>query len=198
MPTAPGFSIGADAASRVNTTPKRSVNPGVAVNLAAYSSCRQLLEQFAENFVEQHEEFHSSGLCICELSPKSTKTAIFKHFEQCRAVTKDSDTLLGDELTLALRSVMLNDTAVRPPTTGNFANLYGSLSTGIHSCNWFRDDMGAVVVPNDLDPSTKRFLIRALLALQEQVVVADSFGSVRLPLPDEINSPDRAKKARKT
>ena len=166
------------------------VNLGNAVNLAAYSSCRQFLEQKGKEFCDRHfNDYEPNNKCSERLVPTMTTTALLRHFEQCVAVTSDSAVLFGDELTAELEKL-----DIQAPSQGNFAGLWGTLSDSIHNCSWFKDSTGAIIVPNDLEDFEKRFLVRYLRATDHSVVIANSDGSVRDPLPHEVVTPDKAKK----
>jgi len=69
-----------------------------------------------------------------------------------------------------------------------FSKLVNELS--LLKNNWFKDDHGAVIVPNDLFDAEKRYLIRFLLAVGKSVVIADACGGVREPMENEIDEPD--------
>lgn len=168
---------------------RREVHIGTAVNLAAHASCRHLLEQFAQEFVEKHANYNKSACCNEVLTIHDTKSSLFRHFEECPGVASDSTALLGDKLTEALKSL-----DIKPPSSGSFLNVFKQLSNTIHGRSWFRDSAGEVIVPFDLDDPAKRFLIRFLIANGLSVVVADVNGTVREPFPAEIETPEKRQK----
>ena len=102
------------------------------------------------------------------------------------------DALLGDELTAKLQKL-----DIKPPSEGRFVELWRVLSGCIHNREWFKDSHGAVIVPNNLEDAEKRFLIRFLLASGHSVVVAEADGTVRDPLPKEVETPEKLKRAKK-
>lgn len=159
------------------------------MNLAAHSSCRHLLEQFAKEFVAKHDYYNVSACCNEVLTIDNTQSSIFRHFEVCQGVASDSSALLGDELTEALKNL-----DIKPPSSGSFLKVYQLLSNSIHGSSWFRDSAGEVIVPFDLDDPAKRFLIRFLRANGLSVVVADVNGTVREPFPEEIETPEKRQK----
>ncbi len=168
---------------------RREIHVGTAVNLAAHSSCRYLLEEFAKGFVDKHYYYNVSACCNEVLTIHNSQSSIFRHFEVCQGVASDSSALLGDELTEALKTL-----EIKPPTDGSFLELYQLLSNSIHGSSWFRDNAGEVIVPFDLDLPAKRFLIRFLRANKMMVVVADINGTVRPPYPEEIETPEKRQK----
>lgn len=151
--------------------------------IAAYTSCRSILENFGKSFVKTHRKKCNKNVCKVELSTETSVTEVFKHFEVCKVVA-EGDGRLGDVASKALieRSVQL-------PSAGNFAALYSVLSEGIHKTFILRDSDGRVIVPYDLPPPEKRFLIRFFLSQKDDVVIHDVDGSLRAPRPNEISTP---------
>ena len=143
-----------------------------------------------QQFLKLHqEEYEPNNQCPHYLQPDTFTTSLFRHFEECPAVTSSVDVLFGDELTAKLQKL-----DIQPPSEGKFAELWKVLSRCIHNSEWFKDSHGAVIVPNNLEDAEKRFLIRFLLASGHSVVVAEADGTVRDPLPKEIETPEKLKR----
>lgn len=157
--------------------------------LATNASCRSLLEEFAEDFKRQHSTAQYKKKCAYSTSGVST-TALFKHFEECSAVTQDNK-LLGDALSNKLRK---RDPNFRLPSSGSFAAIYQHMSSQVHSsANLIRNRVGDVVVPCDLPSAEKRFWIRFLIAMGHSVVVYDDMlEKTRPPLDEEQQTPPKA------
>lgn len=151
--------------------------------MAAYTSCRSVLETFGKSFVKTHRKKCNKHVCKVELSAETTMTDVFKHFEVCKVVAV-GDRLLGDDA-----SDVLVQRAVQLPSAGNFAALYSLLSEGIHTALLLRDSDGRVIVPYDLPAPEKRFLVRFFLSRQDDVVIHDVDGSFRAPRLNEISTP---------
>lgn len=181
------------AAPRTPPSSRRDVSMPTAINLAAHCSCRAILEEFSKTFLDQHKHYNQE--CSCSFvfpdEQRTSKSVIFRHFEICSAVAADNSTLMGDGLTEQLQELL-----IRPPTDGSFLKLYKGLSSCIHGNSWFKDTLGEVIVPYDLEISQKRFLIRYLRANGMTVVVADVNGTVRDPFPEEVETPEKEKRQR--
>lgn len=145
-----------------------------------------------QQFLKLHqEEYEPNNQCSHYLQPATFTTSLFRHFEECPAVTSSVDVLSGDELTAKLQKL-----DIQSSSEGKFAELWKVLSRCIHNSEWFKSH-GAVIVPNNLEDAEKRFLIRFLLASGHSVVVAEADGTVRDPLPKEVETLEKLKRARK-
>lgn len=145
-----------------------------------------------QQFLKLHqEEYESNNQCSQYMQPATSTTCVFRHFEECPAVSSSVSNFCN--LTV---SSSPNSTSIKPPSEGKFAELWSVLLRCNHNSGWFKDSHGAVIVPNNLEDAEKRFLIRFLLASGHSVVVAEADGTVREPLPKEIET-QKLKRAKK-
>jgi hypothetical protein len=157
------------------------------IEIAATSSCRSNLEWFGQEFLQRHE---NKQTCSKRLPYDAPMTAILNHFEECSDVTMDKSKLLGDIL-----SDRLESENIRLPTTSSFAEIYQSFSRKIHSAELLVTESGAVIVPSNFPSGMKRFWVRYLLASRHDVVMLDMDGSLREPLPEERETPEKKRRA---
>ena len=127
---------------------------GRACRIAAYASCRYVLETFGQNFVKLRRRKYNQKVCKYDLSATSTMTDIFKHFDECINVTNDNKLLLGDKMSNSLEA-----SGYKLSTVGSFAAaIYSILSNAIHQADILRDKDARVAVLFDIPPVEKRFL----------------------------------------
>jgi hypothetical protein len=150
---------------------------------ASLSSCRTLLEKFADDFRGRHATFGAK--CSTCIGNDDSNTAIFKHFEVCPAVTKGNKLLLGPKLSQELR-----DQNIQLPTRGSFAQIYKQLSDSIHNHPLTIVDE-YVLVPGTLGLPEKRFLIRFIKAHLHMEVLISTGGEFRNPYEHEIATPPK-------
>ena len=112
--------------------PFSRIDMGRACRIAAYASCRYILQTFGQNFVKLHRRKHNQKVCKYDLSETSTMTDIFKHFEVCINVTNDNKLLLGYKMSNSLEA-----SGYKLPTVGSFAAIYSILSHAIHQASGY-------------------------------------------------------------
>lgn len=169
---------------------RREVHTATAVNLAAFCSCRSVLEDFAKKFIDKHRSYNDTcpPLCTRVLTMHEMQCSIFGHFEDCCGVASDKTASIEDESVHALK-----ETDIKPPE-GSLQEIYRHLSNFIRRSEWLRDEIGEVIIPYYLDPPVKRFLVRFLKANRMSVVVADVNGEVRDLFPEEVETPKKRQK----
>lgn len=156
-----------------------------AICFAVRSSCARIVEHFMREFVRKHQTRQYKGLCDSVMDCEFSSTTIFAHFETCKAVINGKrDCKLGKELNHRLQQEL---GAPRLEHACSFARFFHEFHETACYHEVFMDNHGRAIIPSDLAPPVKRFLVRYLLSIgHDVIVVSTATWTLREPEGNEL------------